>query len=61
MNLLNLIPGKKTYMTGIIAIATGVTAVVYPSLLPLEIGDPGELIVIGLGLIFLRKGIKDAK
>ena len=59
MNLLNLLPGKKTYVTGIIAILAGVTEVLAPGLIPVEVSDPGELIVLGLGLIFLRKGMKN--
>ena len=58
MNPLNLLPGNKTYITGIIAVITGVAEVLSPGLVPIPIADPGQLIVMGLGLIFLRKGMK---
>ena len=58
MNLFNLFSGKRTYAVGILAIIAGVTEVLSPGLIPIPVSDPGELIVMGLGFIFLRKGMR---
>ena len=50
--------GKGTYVTGWLAIIAGVVDVVLPGILPMEIGDPGQMIVTGLGIVFLRRGMK---
>jgi len=59
LNPLNFLPGNKTYVTGFIAVIAGVTEVLSPGLIPVSVDDPGQLIVLGLGMIFLRKGMKN--
>lgn len=59
-NLLNIFPGKKTYITGagmVIAALLTLLAPEIASTLHIVVDDPGELLAQGLGFIFVRKGI----
>lgn len=61
---MNLLDGNKTYLTGLLMIAMGIIQAM--GFMPegtldsagVQLGDPGMLISTGLGMIFLRSGVK---
>lgn len=54
--MLNFLPGKKTFLTGLFMVAVGIAQVAGIDVPGFE-GDGGEMITEGLALIFLRLGI----
>lgn len=59
LNLLNVLPGKKTYLTGVIMLVVGLLSGLYPDLLPagVVVDNPAQLVLEGIGFITVRKGI----
>lgn len=59
LNPLNLLPNKKTYITGLIMIAIGALSGLFPEWLPAAVlvDNPAQLLLEGIGFITVRKGI----
>ena len=59
LNPLNILPNKKTYITGIIMIAIGALSGLFPEWLPaaVVVDNPAQLLLEGIGFITVRKGI----
>jgi len=59
LNPLNVLPNKKTYITGLIMVAIGALSGLFPEWLPatVVVDNPSQLLLEGIGLITLRKGV----
>jgi len=59
MNVLNFLPGKKTYLTGVIMVMLGALSGLFPEYLPaaVVVDNPAQLLLEGIGFITVRKGI----
>ncbi len=57
--MLNFLPGKKTYVTGLIMVAIGALSGLFPEYLPagIVVDNPAQLLLEGIGFITVRKGI----
>lgn len=59
LNPLNILPNKKTYITGLIMIILGALSGLFPEWLPagVVVDNPAQLLLEGIGFITVRKGI----
>ena len=57
--VLNFLPGKKTYIIGVASVLWGAASAWMSDLGPLPMAeDPMQMIMTGLGLLGLRKGME---
>ncbi len=56
--MLNFLPGSKSYIVGLLLVAKGVAGYLWPDVAP---GDPNQDVLMGMGILGLRKAIPSAK